>query len=112
MTDFEKTIFEKTVNSIMKDFEADGEPITREEAEEMAIMELKAKGLKNYTTTEKVKKPRKPRERKVDSEKLEILQSMAEVLESKGHKVQIEKEVALHFGEYSLRLVKHRPPKK
>lgn len=105
--------FEKLINNIMKECEADGEPVTREEAEEMAKMEMKVKtNIKNYTSTEKVKKPRKPRERKVDSEKLEILQSVAEVLESKGHKVQIEKEVALHFGEYSLRLVKHRPPKK
>jgi hypothetical protein len=104
--------FEKLVNSIMKECEADGEPVTREEAEEMAKMEMKVKtNIKNYTSTEKVKKPRKPRERKVDNEKLEILKIVAAALESEGHNVQIEKEIALHFGEYSLRLVKHRPKK-
>ena len=104
--------FEKLVNSIMKECEADGEPVTREEAEEMAKMEMKVKtNIKNYTSTEKVKKPRKPRERKVDNEKLEILKCVAAALESEGYEVQTEKEVALHFGDYSLRLVRHRPKK-
>ena len=37
---------EKLILQIMKECEADGEPITREEAEEMVEMEIKAKGLK------------------------------------------------------------------
>ena len=43
---------EKLIEQIMKECEADGEPITREEAEEMAEMEIKAKGIKNYTQAE------------------------------------------------------------
>ena len=103
--------FEKLVKDIMAECEKDGEPITREEAEEMAQMELKAKGIKNYTSTDKVKKPRKPKERKVDSDKLEILKIVAAALESEGYEVQFENEVALHFDDYSLRLVRHRPKK-
>ena len=39
---------EKLILEIMKEAEADGEPVSREEAEEMANMELKAKGIKDY----------------------------------------------------------------
>jgi hypothetical protein len=102
--------FEKLVKSIMKECEADGEPITREEAEEMAKMEIKAKSVKDYTTTEKTKQKKK-RTRTVDTEKLEILTSLAEVLTSKGYEISLENEKAIHFGEYTLRLIKHRPEK-
>ena len=37
---------EKLILEIMKEAEADGEPLTREEAEEVAEMEIKAKGIK------------------------------------------------------------------
>lgn len=95
----------------MKECEADGEPITREEAEEMAEMEIKAKGLKHYEQSEKPRK--KPtRERKVDTDKLEILKRVKCLLEDYGYEVELEKEVALHFGEYTLKLTRHRPQKK
>jgi hypothetical protein len=54
---------EKLIKSIMKDLEC-----TREEAEEVAEMEIKAKGIKRYEKAEEAK-PRKPRERKVDEVK-------------------------------------------
>lgn len=102
---------EKLINQIMKECEADGEPITREEAEEMAEMEIKAKGLKHYEQSEKPRK--KPtRERKVDTDKLEILKRVKCLLEDYGYEVELEKEVALHFGEYTLKLTRHRPQKK
>lgn len=95
----------------MKECEADGEPITREEAEEMAEMEIKAKDLKHYEQSEKPRK--KPtRERKVDTDKLEILKRVKCLLEDYGYEVELEKEVALHFGEYTLKLTRHRPQKK
>ena len=102
---------EKLILQIMKECEADGEPITREEAEEMAEMEIKAKGLKHYEQSEKSRK--KPtRERKVDTDKLEILKRVKCLLEDYGYEVELEKEVALHFGEYTLKLTRHRPQKK
>ena len=102
---------EKLILQIMKECEADGEPITREEAEEMAEMEIKAKGLKHYEQSEKPRK--KPtRERKVDTDKLEILKRVKCLLEGYGYEVELEKEVALHFGEYTLKLTRHRPQKK
>lgn len=102
---------EKLIEQIMRECEADGEPITREEAEEMAEMEIKAKGIKNYTQAEVEKKSKKPRERKVDTEKKAILEEIAETLKSLGYEPTMENEVALHFGEYSLKLTKHRPKK-
>ena len=102
---------EKLILQIMKECEADGEPITREEAEEMAEMEIKAKGLKHYEQSEKPRK--KPtRERKVDTDKLGILKRVKCLLEDYGYEVELEKEVALHFGEYTLKLTRHRPQKK
>lgn len=102
---------EKLIFQIMKECEVDGEPITREEAEEMAEMEIKAKGLKHYEQSEKPRK--KPaRERKVDIDKLEILKRVKCLLEDYGYEVELEKEVALHFGEYTLKLTRHRPQKK
>ena len=69
--------FEKLVKDIMKECEEDEEPVTREEAEEMAKMEMKTKEHKEYTKTGKPKQKRKPRERKVDNEKLEIIKVVA-----------------------------------
>ena len=57
---------EKLTAKIMKECEADGEPVTREEAEEMAEMEIKTGNIKRY---EKSDAPRKKvtKERKVDN---------------------------------------------
>ena len=112
----------KLVVQIMAEAEKDGEPVTKEEAEEMAKMELKADKLKNYTQAT-VKKTRKPRERKVDETKRQILAEIKILLEGKQRNhgyaetdVIMENETDLHFtfgGErYSLKLTKHRPPKK
>lgn len=107
---------EKLIKQIMAEYEADGEPITREEAEEIAEMEIKAKGLKNYTQT-KTTKEKKPRERKVDSEKAFILGFVKLGLGNLVDKDNIitENEVKLHFNyndcDYSITLTKHRPKK-
>lgn len=51
---------EKLTAKIMKECEADGEPVTKEEAEEMAKMELKASGNRHYEQSEKPRRqPRK-----------------------------------------------------
>ena len=105
--------FEKLVNQIMKECAEDGEPVTREEAEEMAKMEINAKKDRRYELSEKTEtKKKKPKVRKVDTEKLEILKIVAAALENDGFSCEIEKEIAVHFGNYSLKLIRHRPPKK
>ena len=103
---------EKLILQLMAEAEKDGEPITREEAEEMAEWEIKAKGIKNYVSAEVEKKAKKPKERKVDTEKKAILEEVAETLKSMGFEPTMENEVALHFDNFTLKLTKHRPPKK
>lgn len=102
---------EKLIAQIIKEAEEDGEPVTREEAEEMAEMEIKAKDIKSYAQAEKPK-TKKTKERKVDEDKLTILKRIKALLEGYGYEVELEKEVALHFEDYTLKLTRHRPPKK
>lgn len=106
--------FEKLVLSIMKEAEEDGEPVTREEAEEMAKMEMGAKEIKNYVATEKTK-DRKPRERKADTDKRLLIELLNSYLGSVTTPTitNVEREITFTFNgnEYSVTLVKHRPPK-
>ena len=107
---------EKLTAKIMKECEADGEPVTREEAEEMAKMELKASGNRHYEQSEKPRKAIK-KERKVDETKKRLLADCRVLLEGLGAQtlsVKTETEISFLFGgdEYSLKLVKHRPKKK
>ena len=106
---------EKLIEKIMRECEQDGEPVTKEEATEMAEMEMKANQTRHY---EKSDKPRKPssRVRKVDATKKRILNNCRVLIEGMGGvtvNVKTETEVTFIFedAEYSLRLVKHRPKK-
>ena len=107
---------EKLIKSIMKQAELDGEPVTKEEAEEMAEMELKAKGITDYATAEE-KKPRKKREVKKDPLKVTFIHYLEEwLLTTDVEDVTIvneQKEISFSInGEsYSLSLIKHRPKK-
>lgn len=107
--------FEKLVLDIMAEAEKDGEPVTREEAEEMAKMELGAKEIKNYTQADVEKKAKKPRERKVDNEKLELLDILSLGLSENGVQYSYENEVKIHFkhngNDYTVTLTKHRQKK-
>ena len=106
---------EKLVEKIMAECAADGEPVTKEEAIEMAEMEIKANSERHY---EKSDKPRKAvkKERKVDETKKRILSNCRVLIEGMGGQtlsVKTETEVTFLFNdeEYSLKLVKHRPKK-
>lgn len=106
---------EKLIEKIMKDCEADNEPVTREEAEEMAEMEIKASTDRHY---EKSNKPRKnaKKERKVDNTKKRLLTDCKILLEGLGANIiNIKTETEINFSfeneEYSLKLIKHRPKK-
>lgn len=104
---------EKLIARIMKECEQDGEPVTREEAEEMAEMEIKAIGnIKHYVSSNKPRKPAK-RERKVDEKKRHLLYCCKVLFEGMGAKtlgIKTETELTFSFDgeEYSLKLIKHR----
>lgn len=106
---------EKLIERIMHDCEKDGEPVTREEAEQMAEMEIRASQNRHY---EKSETPRKPstKERKVDKTKGRILNNCRVLLEGMGAVIastKTETEVTFTFDEelYTLKLTKHRQPK-
>ena len=108
--------FEKVVARIMKECEADGEPVTREEAEEMARMEIKANGTRHREESENYKEKKKPKERKVDAEKGHLLGCMKTLLEGLHAEITSTKtETELSFiyngNNYTLKLTKHRPPR-
>ena len=107
---------EKLIAEIMRDAEKDGEPLTKEQAEEIADMEIKANGIKDYAQAEE-KKPRKKREVKLDETKVNFIHYLEEwLLTTDVEDVTIvneQKEVSFNIkGEnYSLSLIKHRPKK-
>lgn len=110
--------FEKLVNSIMKEAEQDGEPVTREEAEEMAKMEMNAN--ENCKRYEKADVPRKKAERthKPDDDKrclMGCLHNFIENYEGRTNVLNFKPETEIEFEYngncYSLKLIKHRPPK-
>ena len=111
---------EKLIQKIMKDLGC-----SREDAEEVAKMEMKAKGLKRY---EQAEKPRKKTEKKMelDKTKVEILEYLLTRMESRHcfleedewdfENLKIknpQKEITFSIGEdeYSLTLTKHRKKK-
>ena len=96
--------------------EADGTPVTKAEAEEMAKMEIGAKNIKRY---EKSQTPRKKVEkvRKIDPDKVKLFDILTQAVEQSEIPVTFRKNEA-EFGmlynnsEYSVKLIKHRPKKK
>lgn len=109
--------FEKLVLEIMRDAETDEEPVTREEAEEMAKMELSAKSERHYEQSAE-SKPRKPKERKIDEDKKKILTNIKNFLNENilinNMIIKTETELSFEYNNnsYTLKLTKHRPPKK
>ena len=106
---------EKLIKSIMADAEKDGEPVTREEAEEMAKMEIKAGAIKNYT--ESTAERKKGREVKKDAVKVALIKDIQNAISLLGFEnlkvVNEQRELSFNYkgDNYSLTLTKHRPPK-
>lgn len=103
---------EKLAEKIYKECAEDGEPVSMEEAREMAEMEIKAKGVKHYEQTSPTKK-RKPKERKVDEPKkylLGELKNMLEFLKCDITEVKTETEIKfMYLGDnYTFKLTRHR----
>jgi len=103
---------EKLIAQIMSDYEKDGEPITREEAEEVAEMEIKANASRHYEQSAKERKPT-TRERKLDTEKVEIIKKICDFLLTNGEDTAIivNEQKEIQFREFSITLTKHRKGK-
>ncbi len=119
---------EKLIDQIMKECAKEGEPVSREEAEEMVGMELKAKkDCRRYESNkQKVKKSSFTKEKKIDVEKARLIElfnycllepdRIDDELPFKIEFVSVinnQKEIAFSIGEndYSLTLTKHRKKK-
>ena len=82
--------------------------------EEQEILIEKSKGQRHYEKSDKTRK-KSTRERKVDEEKKHLLSCVNVLLE--GMKIQTtvknEAEISFIYGEnsYTIKLIKHRPPK-
>lgn len=104
--------------------------ISREEAEqlylddhsdeilpEVAEMEKKAKKIKNYVLSDSKPRKKAVKVRKVDEEKKHILDSIRVLLEGMQNTANVsmknEAEVSFNYGvnDYTVKLIKHRPPK-
>ena len=102
---------EKLIQEIMKDLEC-----SREDAEEVAKMEIKAKGLKRYEQSDKPRK-KVEREVKLDENKVKIINFLERVLtDSDALDVKIknpQREITFIFEDedYSVTLIKHRKKK-
>ena len=116
---------EQQIEKYMKSLE-----ISREEAEQLWLddqedfigeegeqMTQKAKEIRRYEQAEPTKKERKTRERKVDTDKLFILTKVKDLLEEMElSEISLKTETEISFlfngASYSMKLTKHRPPKK
>ena len=100
---------------IFAECEKEGEPVTMDEAREMAEMEMKATGTTIHET--KAGNKTKNRPRKVDETKKALLDCIKTALDDfEGAEVQTvktETEITFTFGgdRYTVKLTKHRPPK-
>lgn len=106
------TEIEKLAKKIFTECAEDGELVTMAEAEEMAEMEIKAKGVKNYVTTEKSHKS-KAKVTKVDTVKVQILSILTKALaDGLGIITETERDTKVNFvyndESYTLTLTKHR----
>ena len=107
---------EKLIKKIMAEAEKDGEPLTRAEAEEVADMEIKAKGVKNYVKSDKERKPRKKPD--LDATKVKLIEQFFEYLGAGADFEAVsvlnpQREVSFDYlGEnYSIVLTRHRKEK-
>ena len=106
---------EKLIIQIMKEFEADGEPITREEAEEIADLEIKAKANGKRRYEQSKPKNKTVKDRKVDETKKHLFEIIIASLENEVDNGSLKNEIEYSFDyrneRYTLKLTKHRKAK-
>lgn len=109
---------EKLILEIMADAEKEGDPLTREEAEQVAEWEIRAKGCKVYAQADKPKKEKLPKVVQVSEEKIALFDLLWEGLSNfYGENAQIvknNKEISVQIGQKSFKidLIEHRNKQK
>ena len=107
------TAIEKLAEKIFNECEKEGEPVTKEEALEMAEMEMNAKSDRHYEKSATKERKTVKRERKIDTTKALFINGIKNYLEGCGCEVEtLVNETDLHFTfegtNYSIKLTKHR----
>lgn len=108
---------EKLILSIMKDYEEDGEPISREDAEEIAEMEIKAKGIKHYeqkATTKERKKPTRAEDKNKQIIITDVFNALTNYMVYDNLTISNKErqiDFTFHNESYSITLTKHRSKK-
>lgn len=106
---------QKIYDSLRKD--KDFADLSDNEILEMAEMELKAKGIKNYVSSdEKMAKEKKPRTHKTSDAKIELFEDILTFLQNTYEDVRILKEnklIEVIFDEktFKIDLIEQRPKK-
>lgn len=109
-------MLEKLAKKIFDECQKDGEPVTMEEAREMAEMEIKAGNVKRY---EKSDAPRKKttKERKIDPDKANLfsllMAAAANFPDCSDLTPKNEAEINFTYNDYAytIKLIKHRKGK-
>lgn len=101
---------ENLINQIIAETKRNNEPVTREEAEEMAEMEINAKEIVRYETAEEPPKKKERKPHKKDPEKVKIISEFYNFLLTKGYEnvIIINEQREIQFNDYSVTLTKHR----
>ena len=109
----------KLAEQIFKECEKDGEPISMEDALEMAKMEIGAKGMTNVgKSVDNPDKPKKPKTIKISDEKKElfseILSDLEDVYKQNVKVLKENKLIQVKMGEkiFKIDIIEQRPPKK
>ena len=115
ITGLDKTKAEKLFKSVAKDID-DGtdDEICSYDVIDIIKIEHKAKenGADRHYVSGNKPKEKKPREKKIDTEKAKIIEIIAKALKASGYDATITNvDKAIDFGCYTVNLVKHRPPK-
>ena len=96
------TTIEKLAEKIYKECLKEGEPVTMEEALEMAEMETKTKENRRYEGGERKNEEKKPRTVKISNEKKELFNT---VLQNLTRTIGVERENIIILKENKLILV-------
>lgn len=104
---------ETLAKKIMAECEKDNEPVTYEEALEMAEMEIKSKKDCKQYVSDKTTKRTTTRERKVDNDKkylLDLLVKQFELEKISITNIKTETELSFNFrgNQYTFKLTKHK----
>ena len=105
----------KLAEQIFKECKKDGEPISMEDALEMAKMEIGAKGLTNAgKSVDNPEKPRKPKTVKISDEKKELFKRVLSIFDENAVVLKENKLIQVKIGEkiFKIDIIEQRPPKK